>query len=85
MRMLAESVRARYLQQLGIEAALPEDGYQGEYIRDIAHDLVERDGNRLIDNAPQEPFKMPPRSRFSPTSAIPASGCRSISTSIPTS
>ena len=57
MRMLAESVRARYLQELGIEAALPEDGYQGEYIRDIAHNLVERDGNRLIDSAPQELFK----------------------------
>ncbi|MGO9058907.1 MAG: arginine--tRNA ligase [Candidatus Binataceae bacterium] len=57
MRMLAESVRARYMQELGNDVPLPEDGYQGEYIRDIAHNLVERDGNRLIDSAPQELFK----------------------------
>jgi arginyl-tRNA synthetase len=56
MKMLAESVRARYLQELGIDAELPEDGYQGEYIRDIAHNLLLRDGNRLIDG-PQELFK----------------------------
>jgi len=57
MRMLAESVRARYMQELGHDVPLPEDGYQGEYIRDIAHSLVERNGNRLIDGAPQELFK----------------------------
>ena len=57
MRMLAESVRARYMQELGNDVPLPEDGYQGEYIRDIAHNLVERDGNRLIDSASQELFK----------------------------
>ncbi len=57
MKMLAESVRARYLQELGIEAELPKDGYQGEYIRDIAHNLVERNGDRLIDGAAQELFK----------------------------
>src|SRR5579871_509587 len=35
MRMLAESVRARYLQELGIGAEMPQDGYQGDYIKDI--------------------------------------------------
>jgi arginyl-tRNA synthetase len=57
MRMLAESVRARYLQQLGIDAELPEDGYQGEYISDIAHDMVLRNGDRLIEAASHEAFK----------------------------
>ena len=63
MKMLAESVRARYLQELGIEAELPKDGYQGEYIRDIAHNLVERNGDRLIDGAAQELFKNAARNR----------------------
>src|SRR5271155_4308431 len=31
MKLLGESVRARYLQDLGRQAELPEDGYQGEY------------------------------------------------------
>ena len=56
MRMLAESVRVRYLEELGIDAPMPEDGYQGEYIRHIAHGLVLRNGDRLID-ASEEVFK----------------------------
>ncbi|HXZ89321.1 MAG TPA: arginine--tRNA ligase, partial [Candidatus Binataceae bacterium] len=35
----------------------PADGYQGEYIRDIAHDLVLRNGNRLVEGAAEEVFK----------------------------
>ncbi len=57
MRMLAESVRVRYLQELGIDAQLPPDGYQGEYIRDIAHQLVLRNGDRLAQGAAEEIFK----------------------------
>jgi arginyl-tRNA synthetase len=57
MRMLAESVRVRYLQELGVAAEMPEDGYQGEYIREIAHGLVLRNGDRLIQGAPEEVFK----------------------------
>src|SRR5207247_2297745 len=44
MKVLAESVRARYLELIGRTADFPEDGYQGEYIRDIARGLVERRG-----------------------------------------
>jgi arginyl-tRNA synthetase len=57
MRMLAESVRVRYLQELGIAAELPPDGYQGEYIREIAHHLVLRNGDRLVQGAAEELFK----------------------------
>jgi arginyl-tRNA synthetase len=42
MKLLGESVRARYLQELGQGAELPEDGYQGEYIREIARSLIEK-------------------------------------------
>ena len=49
MKLLGESVRVRYLQELGREATLPEDGYQGEYIREIARGLVERHRDGLAD------------------------------------
>jgi arginyl-tRNA synthetase len=40
MANLAKSVRVRYLQQLGDEIELPEDGYRGEEIVDIAKQIV---------------------------------------------
>lgn len=49
MRVLAESVRARYREQLGLEFEFPEDGYQGAYIADIAARLRARDGDRLAE------------------------------------
>ncbi|HLR31295.1 MAG TPA: arginine--tRNA ligase, partial [Fodinibius sp.] len=48
MRMLAESVRARYLQELGEDLSLPEGGYEGAYIRDIARALAEEYGESLV-------------------------------------
>ena len=51
MRLLGESVRARYLEEIGRPASMPEDGYQGEYIREIAHELVARHGEALADAA----------------------------------
>ncbi|MFZ1887895.1 MAG: arginine--tRNA ligase [Candidatus Binataceae bacterium] len=57
MKLLAESVRVRYLQELGIDAVLPEDGYQGEYIRDIAKELRARDGDRLHESGDREIFR----------------------------
>ena len=47
MKLLGESVRARYLQELRREAKLPEDGYQGEYIREIARQLIAENGDEL--------------------------------------
>ncbi len=72
MRVLGESVRARYLEQLGRAAAppadaladadvpwpasqnglpvlFPRDGYQGEYISEIAAQLREKHGDTLVD------------------------------------
>src|SRR5216683_250520 len=56
MKLLGESVRVRYLQELGREAALPEDGYQGEYIRDIARTLVEQRKEDLVESTELKPF-----------------------------
>ncbi|MCB2180572.1 MAG: arginine--tRNA ligase [Desulfobulbaceae bacterium] len=57
MRVLGESTRARYLELLGLPHAFPEDGYQGEYIRDIAQGLIDSAGDSLKDEEDFIPFK----------------------------
>ncbi len=47
MRILGESTRARYLELLECEHNFPEDGYQGEYIVDIAKSLIAEKGESL--------------------------------------
>ncbi len=44
MRNLGESVYARYCQELGEDYPMPENGYQGDYIRNIAKRIVEEFG-----------------------------------------
>lgn len=44
---LARSVLARCREQLGAAAAFPEDGYKGDYVRDLAREAVARHGMRL--------------------------------------
>jgi arginyl-tRNA synthetase len=56
MRLLGESVRIRYLEALGGEPAFPEDGYEGEYIRDIADNLKAEQGDALKDQTDPGPF-----------------------------
>ncbi len=43
---LAESVRARYRQLLGHDDPVPEGGYHGGYVTEIASALLEREGGR---------------------------------------
>jgi arginyl-tRNA synthetase len=46
--LMGDSLAARYLQQFGQEAALPEDGYQGEYLVEIAAEIVAESGDRYL-------------------------------------
>ncbi len=57
MRLLGQSVQCRYLQELGKDAEFPEDGYEGEYITDIAKDLVQKFGDSLADEPDEKRFK----------------------------
>ena len=43
------SLLARYLQILGRDAPLPEDGYRGDYMLDLAGDLKDEVGDRFLD------------------------------------
>lgn len=45
MEMLGRTLRARYLQALGHSEPLPEEGYAGEYLKDIAEALVAEVGD----------------------------------------
>ncbi len=47
MRILAESVRARYLQAIGLDAEFPEGGYEGVYITEIAQKVLQENGDEL--------------------------------------
>ncbi len=57
MRVLADSVRLRYLEQLGEEIDFPEDYYQGQYINDIAAKIIEEKGDSLKDSQDLDHFK----------------------------
>jgi arginyl-tRNA synthetase len=47
---LGESLYVRYCELLGADGGeLPEGGYQGEYVRDWARQVVEQDGKRYLD------------------------------------
>ncbi len=57
MRVLGDSVRLRYLEQLGKEIVFPEDYYQGDYIKDIAKSLIDEFGDKLADEPAEGKFK----------------------------
>lgn len=45
---LAESIQARYQQQLGMDATMPENGYHGEDIKHIALQIIKEIGDRAL-------------------------------------
>jgi arginyl-tRNA synthetase len=57
MKILADSVRLRYLELLGEKIDYPEDYYQGDYIKDIAKMLIDEYGDKLKDGADLKIFK----------------------------
>ncbi len=42
------SLVVRYLQELGQDAQMPDDGYHGEYVTQIAKDIVAEDGDKYV-------------------------------------
>ena len=49
MRILGESVKARYLELIGKPVSFPSGGYKGDYIKDIALKILNEKGNKLSD------------------------------------
>lgn len=56
MDRFGASVEARYLQVVGLDAEVPEDGYHGEYVVEIARDIVKESGDALAGLPPSERF-----------------------------
>ncbi len=56
MGLLGKSTQARYFEILGKPDLAPmiDDGYKGDYIYDLARDIIERDGERHLDVSPGE-------------------------------
>ncbi len=57
MRVLGQSVQARYLEKLGKASEFPEGGYEGEYIRDIAEELASENTDLSENPKDWKPFK----------------------------
>ena len=49
MRILGESVKARYLELIGKPVSFPSGGYKGDYIKEIALKILKEKGNKLSD------------------------------------
>ena len=49
IRLFAESVAARYLQQHERDVELPKDGYQGDYLVGLAAEITAEVGDRYVD------------------------------------
>jgi arginyl-tRNA synthetase len=53
VKLLGQSVYARYQQRLGNDISFPKDGYKGSYIESISEKIIKRDGNKYL-NSPFE-------------------------------
>ena len=52
--MFGQSIAVRYRQLLGEDATLPAEGYQGEYVTDIARTILAREGERFRELSLEE-------------------------------
>lgn len=57
MNQLALSVEARYLEALGKESAMPEDGYQGADIIEVGKELAQKYNADLLEKPEEERIK----------------------------
>ncbi len=57
MKILADSVRLRYLELLGEKIEYPDEYYQGDYIKDIASMLIDEYGDKLKHETDLKIFK----------------------------
>ncbi|HYT80291.1 MAG TPA: arginine--tRNA ligase [Actinomycetota bacterium] len=54
MELLGASLEARYLELFGVEAEVPEGGYRGAYLLDLAEHIKDAVGDRLVQEDPAE-------------------------------
>lgn len=54
---LAISIEVRYFEALGLEKEMPENGYRGKDIIDIAADLVKEHGDKFVSMSDEDRYK----------------------------
>ncbi len=54
MDRFGSSIEARFLQLVGREAEVPEDGYHGDYVADLARQILDAQGPGLADLRPDD-------------------------------
>ncbi len=54
MEVFFSTLYVRYLQQFGIEAELPADGYAGEYMVDLAREIAQERGREFLEMPGEE-------------------------------
>ena len=57
MDLFYSSVYARYMEALGKEAQLSRDGYQGDYVIDLAREIISQEGERFASVEREEGIK----------------------------
>lgn len=58
MQCFGRSINARYMQVLGQDYPLPEDAYRGEYVTDIAKEIVAEHGDKYLSMAEDERVRL---------------------------
>ncbi|MFA0733356.1 MAG: hypothetical protein LKKZDAJK_001134 [Candidatus Fervidibacter sp.] len=54
VQKFGESLEARYLQLFGYDVPFPEDGYKGEYVMELAKEIVNEHGDAFVPLPPQK-------------------------------
>jgi arginyl-tRNA synthetase len=57
MQILAESLRSRYLERLGLPSSFPAEGYRGDYLYTIADELIAERGDGWAEVPDLQPFR----------------------------
>ena len=57
MRVLGQSVYARYMELLELDFQIPDGGYEGEYIKSISKEILNKHGKSLINDSENLIFK----------------------------
>lgn len=47
--LFGRSIEAHYLTHFGVETSVPDDGYQGDYVRELAVEIADEIGSRLVE------------------------------------
>lgn len=58
MDLFGASVSARYAQIFGVDEVVPEGGYHGAYIKEIAQEIADKEGNKYLELSQAERAKL---------------------------